>query len=75
MALIDISDLKIMPWPLSVNQRIRNWKHLLKYSFEKSIVNSFGNEQFFDAYADESDLSQEQSEKIKKNLFSSIPQF
>lgn len=71
-ALIDIADLKIMPWSLTVDQRIRNWKHLLKYSFEKSIVNSFGNQQFFDTYADEADLSQVQSEKIKKNLFNSI---
>ena len=72
MALIDISDLTVYPWSLTVNFRIRNWRHLLKYSFEKNIVNGFGNERFFDTYANEADLSQAQSKKIKKNLFSSI---
>lgn len=68
MVLIDIADLKIYPWSLSVNQRIRNWKHLLKYSFEKEIITSFGNELFFDMYAQHSHLSKSQSTRLKKEL-------
>ena len=68
MALIDIADLTVYPWPLSVNLRIRNWRHLLKYSFEKSFVTRFGDEQFYDRYADDAFLSLAQREKLKKAL-------
>ena len=68
MALIDIADLEIYPWPLLVNQRIRNWKHLLKYSFEKSVVSQFGNVRFFDLYAQLSNLSVDQTALLKKAL-------
>lgn len=68
MALIDISDLNVYPWSLTVNLRIRNWRHLLKYSYEKSIVTGFGEEQFFDKYADDALLSLGQREKLKKAL-------
>ncbi len=68
MALIDIADLQIYPWPLSLNQTIRNWKHLLKYSFEKSVVAQFGNQRFFDMYAQLSNLSVNQTARLKKAL-------
>jgi len=68
MALIDISDLSVYPWSLTVNLRIRNWRHLLKYSYEKNIVTDFGEQQFFDRYADEALLSLAQREKLKKAL-------
>jgi len=68
MALIDISDLTVYPRSLTVNLRIRNWRHLLKYSYEKSVVTGFGEEQFFDGYADDALLSLGQREKLKKAL-------
>ena len=68
MALIDISDLTVYPWSLTVNLRIRNWRHLLKYSYEKSFVTGFGEEQFFDRYADDALLSLGQRKKLKKAL-------
>ena len=74
MALIDITDLKIYPWPLTLNYRIRNWKHLLKYSFETNIFASFGSEQFIDKYADDANLSQRQRERLKEALSDSFQQ-
>ncbi|KAF3976974.1 MAG: hypothetical protein HFP77_09220 [Methylococcales symbiont of Iophon sp. n. MRB-2018] len=50
-ALIDISVLKVFPWSLTLNQSIRNWKHLFKYSFEKSIIDDYGCDKFYDEYA------------------------
>ena len=68
MALIDIADLSVYPWPLTVNLRIRNWRHLLKYPFEKSFVTRFGAEHFYDRYAENALLSLGQREKLKKAL-------
>ncbi len=68
MALIDISDLFVYPCSLTINLRIRNWRHLLKYPFEKSFVTGFGDKQFFDRYADDALLSLGQREKLKKAL-------
>jgi tRNA A-37 threonylcarbamoyl transferase component Bud32 len=68
MVLIDIADLKIYPWSLMVNQRIRNWKHLLKYSFEKKIISKYGNERFFDTYAEQAHLTENQTARLKKAL-------
>lgn len=68
MALIDIADLSVYPWPLTVNLRIRNWRHLLKYPYEKSFVTRFGAEHFYDRYAENALLSLGQREKLKKAL-------
>lgn len=68
MALIDIADLRIFPWSLSLNQRIKNWKRLLKYSFEKDVISQFGNDRFFDSYAELSNLSADQTARLKKIL-------
>lgn len=68
MALIDIADLKVYPWSLTTNQRIRNWRHFLKYTFEKRVVNSFGLELFFDAYVNDTHLSQRQKGRLKAAL-------
>jgi hypothetical protein len=68
MALIDIADLSVYPCSLINYLRIRNWERLLKYSFEKSYVIDFGEEQFFDRYADDAFLSLAQREKLKKAL-------
>ncbi len=60
MALIDISDLKVYSRGLSSKQRIRNWKHLLKYGFEKKQINDYGWDAFFSKYVECSHLSGKQ---------------
>ena len=67
-ALIDISDMKFFPLKLSTNLRIRNWKHLLKYDFEKSIIETYGWDVFFDEYADFCSLKTNQVSLLKSEL-------
>ncbi len=68
LSLIDISDLKVYTGALSVNHRVRNWKHLLKYDFEKKLINEYGCESFFDRYLGYANLSQQQGAYIMKEL-------
>jgi hypothetical protein len=68
MALIDISDLKVYPWSLTLNQRIRNWKHLLKYTFEKGVISEYGSEKFYDEYSQFAKLSEQGQVYLKKKL-------
>lgn len=68
MALIDIVDLKIFSGSLSFNHRIRNWKHLLKYTFEKNVIAGYESELFFDAYAKGYHLSGKHRKRLKELL-------
>lgn len=67
-ALIDISDLKFFPFNLTTNLRIRNWKHMLKYDFERSIVETYGWDVFFSEYADLCSLKANQVNRLKSEL-------
>lgn len=67
-ALIDISDMKFFPYKLLINQRIRNWKQVLKYEFEKTIIDRYGWDIFFDEYAGFSMLMTQHTKKLKLAL-------
>ncbi len=67
-ALIDITDTKFNPFKLSLHQRIRNWKHMLKYDFERSIVETYGRDAFFSEYAERAALTAEQLQSLKTAL-------
>jgi len=66
--LIDISDIKFFPFKLTVQQRIRNWKHVTKYSFESSIIESYGWDMFFKEYASNSQLTSKETEVLMQGL-------
>ena len=70
LALIDISDMQFRSFPLTGSQRIRNWRHLLKYDFEKSIINRYGWDKFFGEYMASAEMSEQQLEQIKAALVS-----
>ncbi len=64
LSLIDISDLKVYTGALSVNHRVRNWKHLLKYDFEKKLINEYGWNAFISKYIEYSRLSKRQEKQL-----------
>ncbi len=73
-ALIDIADLKVLPFRLTLNQRIRNWQHLYKYAFEKSCFDSVEGVDYLNQYADLCGLSAIQTRKLKAKLRGSCHQ-
>ncbi len=48
--LIDISSMKIFPWPLWANTRMRNFVHLFRYSDDLSILTEAGIHSFMNGY-------------------------
>jgi hypothetical protein len=54
--LIDISSMKIFPWPLWANTRMRNFVHLFRYPQDLQILTDAGLRNFMDGYSDGQDL-------------------
>ena len=50
LGLIDIADLKIFNKDLSFNQRVRNLRHMTRYSEDRQSIREFGVERFVDIY-------------------------
>lgn len=54
LGLIDIADMKIFNRELSFNQRMRNFKHLTRYSEDRQSIRAFGVKRFVDIYCNAS---------------------
>ena len=50
LGLIDISDMKIWPTRLPAFMRMRNFRHLLRYSVDQESIKKFGVNKFMDIY-------------------------
>jgi hypothetical protein len=48
--LIDISNMRIVPWPLSSAARLRNFNHLFRYSNDLRILTEAGIQEFIAGY-------------------------
>jgi hypothetical protein len=61
--LIDISDMKVFPWPLWANTRMRNFVHLFRYPDDLSILTGAGIHSFMNGY-----LKEQSSPRLKSSL-------
>lgn len=52
LGLIDVADMKFFNSALSINQRMRNLRHLTRYNEDREALREFGAEQFVDIYFD-----------------------
>lgn len=50
LGLIDVADLTIRSWPLSVRQRARNFTHMLRYREDHKALMDYGWARFLDGY-------------------------
>lgn len=64
MGLIDIADMKVFHRKLSFRRRMRNIRHLTRYSEDRQSIKNFGVERFVDIYFDAGKLS-----ALRKNAF------
>lgn len=50
LGLVDVSDMKIFPWPLWINTRLRNFSHLFRYTDDLAVLVSSGDRVFIEGY-------------------------
>jgi hypothetical protein len=61
--LIDVSNMRVFPWPLWANARMRNFIHLLRYPQDLQILNQVGMQGFLNGY-----LQGPSSLRLKRSL-------
>lgn len=68
MGLIDIADMKIYPWPLWFNTRVRSFRHLTRYS---KLNKEFGDKRWvnvINSYLEGVEFDKKQEETFKKKI-------
>jgi hypothetical protein len=65
LGLIDVADMRFSRSPLRVDQRKRNFRHLLRNSEHRKVFSEFGLERFLDLYSNAAGLDQAKSSRIK----------
>jgi serine/threonine protein kinase len=63
--LIDVADMRFSKFPLRVDQRRRNFRHLLRNRDQRQLFTEYGLERFFDLYIQAAGLDAAQSGKIR----------
>ncbi len=69
--LIDFADMKIFSKGLSIDMRLRNFRHLTRYKCDQESIKCFGVERFMDIYFSHSDIL----ETHKSNFLESMSRF
>jgi len=70
LGLIDIADMKIYSKGLSKELRLRNLRHLTRYTVDQESIKSFGVDRFMDIYFEKSQLP----ELYKKDFLTEMQQ-
>lgn len=68
LGLIDISDVKIWPKPLTVKKRLRNFRHLTRYETDRESIRAFGANKFIDCYLGLCSLSESHKKEFQNVL-------
>lgn len=63
LGLIDIASMKIFPWPLGANTRMRNFIHLFRYPQDLQALTEAGIQSFMNGY-----LQEQSSSRLKRSL-------
>jgi len=66
LGLIDVADMRFSRSSLRMDQRRRNFKHLLRIAEHRELFEQFGLERFFNLYADAANLSQDQAVSLNR---------
>lgn len=61
--LIDISNMKIFPWPLGTRTRMRNFGHIFRYQEDLGILTGVGIKEFMAGY-----LQEKSAQHLKQSL-------
>jgi hypothetical protein len=67
--LIDIADMKIKGYALSVAERVRNFRHMTRYAKDCQLIADFGADSFVHSYLEATGLS----EKERRSFLLKLP--
>lgn len=70
--LIDVADMYFSMFPLVVNQRVRNFRHLFRVPEHKQFFENYGVERFVDAYIDATGLRPSRGQATKNQIKSML---
>jgi len=63
--LIDVADMRFPRFPLRVDQRGRNFRHLLRNKEQRKLFSGFGLDRFLEMYIQAADLDDGKAKRIK----------
>lgn len=66
--LIDVADMRFSRFPLGLDQRRRNFRHLLRNQEHRNVFSQFGLGRFLDLYIDASGLDAGKAKRIRSLL-------
>lgn len=73
--LIDIADMKIRSKPLSVDERVRNFRHMTRYDQDVEALKNYGLDRFIERYLCAAKLTAPAQGSFLKQLTDSAPFF
>lgn len=68
LGLIDIADIRFRPWPLTSNERARNFRHLFRSPDYSQPLLEYGYQNFMRDYLQAADVQPRQLEKLTRAL-------
>jgi len=68
LGLIDIADIRFRPWPLTSNERARNFRHLFRSADYSQPMLAYGYRNFMRDYLQAADMPPGQLEKLTRAL-------
>ncbi len=63
-ALIDVSYMRFLPWPLSLRERASNFRNMLGYERDAALIEAFGCDDFMQRYVDAASLSPRRARRL-----------
>lgn len=70
LGLIDVADMNFRTGPLSPRQRLRNFRHMLRYREDRTVLRDFGWPDFIDTYLAVTGMSTRQVQQLHSRLTS-----
>jgi hypothetical protein len=74
-ALIDVADMTLHKGALNLSQRVRNFRHMIRYEVDRNRIAAGGAEAFLRQYLDSSLLSADKKENLCRKLAREVPFF
>ncbi len=75
LGLIDVADMRIKGTSLSVAERVRNFKHMVRYQEDCTSIETFGVAVFLEEYLHASEMDVSKKEPFLKLLRNKVPFF
>lgn len=73
-ALIDVSYMRFLPWPLTLGERASNFRNILGYERDAALIEAFGLGDFMQRYIDAASLSPRRARRLARLVRDACPE-